>query len=1331
MANALQQQIETQRQSISSQKQQLAQATQRASQIPQQQLRGTDKRSTLGKVGSALMKRLQRGRQKERYEKPLEQISKKQLEFEREVAKKAPKYAKPELVQREYQKAQQAIGEKISEIDTKISTLQQRYQEAQASGNERRADTAWRYLQQAQEEKNVLGSYLEDPMKAIKGVSSGRAFQEAQARGRGLGKSIESSAIQSQQLKEAGFKNVTEYAKAKPILSAIEEGTATQEQIASLPKKIQEKITYTEVPTEQIGGFSEMSQQSLTRDRFMEAMGYQAVSTPFGVKYEEVDRGRDFRISSQVQEEFKDLSPESGASPEIQPWEYQPKSGTFVSTARGVPDISRSTLIMRQPTISERAVINDRTNILSYSQAEIERMSKLNVERQEKLRELTRELEDYSKDKIKTTKVYDDDGRYTLQEEWIGTPEEYKIYEDKFKTIKAVEEVVKREAPELRAGLTWELSDKMDRNFPVLSFLGKASTDVDISQPEFQRGGFDLWFKGYGLSTAMGVGGGLGRETIELTGDIPIVQKGSFLAEADIGRINLFGERVGDVLKQPSRLKDYFRGGTPDIIYSLDEGVARKPTEKDFAKVDIVNPSEFKLGERKLTPELAGKIGGVAGAIGFYAGAELALSPVLGSWGIPALAGASLGQAMIQEKGVVKGATRYFKDYPEEAIIVGGLTALKGYGATLRYLRSPVRVTTPTGFKVTTRLDEFLGRKIVGTTDDVFGSPFFGPRLKTLPSQRGRAFDFLEVTPKQATLRTDPSAVLTKEGAKFDDFINLVKDSRGQKILQVVDKGQRTKVTETVPRWFRSDKVTTLYEGIPYVDKIGYKTQLNYLTNLFGEKYARQALRYTAPTVQEQYLRGAVKIKGNVGIGRFVSTIEKPRYVVDEALGIKTRGGRTLKDVRGALNIGGDKGGFTLVSGGQFEVGRGLINLKGIDIKGGFYEVTGKRIFDIKNLGITRISTRSVKTYIPRDKNIFIDTSSTYLVRQKGKDEVVSVFRGETSKSSKQFLENLYKQELLQVTPPSLIKTPKITKKTPPPQISESMNIVEGFTTEGLPLMVGGTGLKDIPFGGTGNYEVTETEAIITGGFTMPSMTGSVISNVNQEKIDNSLVLTQPIQRGGVGEGLGFSPLSVSKQPIKIKEVLSLGYGLDTGIGVKPIGRVGIKEVQATKTDTRLSSKQIASSATAQATSLMQIPRPTQPRRTKPTRPKPKRPTKLIPTFNLGEKSKKRRILKQKRKSDDEFLAITKRYGKEVVIGKGKDLGKVITLGKQRVRKTLGATLKVKTTKGKQVQLTPTKGFRPGKRDPLAIVQKRERRLGTLGERKEIKRARRGALSLA
>jgi len=128
-----------------------------------------------------------------------------------------------------------------------------------------------------------------------------------------------------------------------------------------------------------------------------------------------------------------------------------------------------------------------------------------------------------------------------------------------------------------------------------------------------------------------------------------------------------------------------------------------------------------------------------------------------------------------------------------------------------------------------------------------------------------------------------------------------------------------------------------------------------------------------------------------------------------------------------------------------------------------------------------------------------------------------------------------------------------------------------------------------------------------------------------------------------------------------------------------------------------------------------------------PTRPK-KIPKGKFPYFPKEKESKK--LKKKLKKRQELFQPFTRRYGKWQPIGEPQVQVKAVEAGLKRVRGTLAATLQLRTVKGQvvpfEVPAEATKFFRPGKRDPYALVQRRGERLAAIGERKEILRARRG-----
>jgi len=110
---------------------------------------------------------------------------------------------------------------------------------------------------------------------------------------------------------------------------------------------------------------------------------------------------------------------------------------------------------------------------------------------------------------------------------------------------------------------------------------------------------------------------------------------------------------------------------------------------------------------------------------------------------------------------------------------------------------------------------------------------------------------------------------------------------------------------------------------------------------------------------------------------------------------------------------------------------------------------------------------------------------------------------------------------------------------------------------------------------------------------------------------------------------------------------------------------------------------------------------------------KPKKPLLL----KLKAKKEKEKRLKERRK--EPFIPYVKRFGKWIPIGKFRRYQKALEVGRKRIRGTLGASL-LMTRAGKPIKQPLPFWMRPGKKRPLVAVEKREYRLSTRPEVREI-----------
>ena len=107
--------------------------------------------------------------------------------------------------------------------------------------------------------------------------------------------------------------------------------------------------------------------------------------------------------------------------------------------------------------------------------------------------------------------------------------------------------------------------------------------------------------------------------------------------------------------------------------------------------------------------------------------------------------------------------------------------------------------------------------------------------------------------------------------------------------------------------------------------------------------------------------------------------------------------------------------------------------------------------------------------------------------------------------------------------------------------------------------------------------------------------------------------------------------------------------------------------------------------------------------------------------------SKKPRSISQvqTKKSSGDYKSYIKRFGKWKPVSTGSKQ-KAIKQAREKVRRTLGASYRVKNPKGKFIKLPITKEFRrsKNKKTPFALVEKSKYRLNSASEKAEIKRSR-------
>lgn len=685
----------------------------------------------------------------------------------------------------------------------------------------------------------------------------------------------------------------------------------------------------------------------------------------------------------------------------------------------------------------------------------------------------------------------------------------------------------------------------------------------------------------------------------------------------------------------------------------------------------------FDIPEQKIKFDKEGKSRiGLTGAGVFVRGVEAV--PEISSYAVPVYGELAIGKELIKDEKVESkrlASERYKnyigdlskKEYVEQVApqieeklrknkllmggaFVGGGLIVRGASKGGSYLFGKVVRETPKGFKVTTRASEFFGKRVrVGKGN-----------IEVKPSQKGKYFEFEKL----------------EKPVKDIDVVENIGVDFGKKTIypeqQIAQRGAEGRMT-IVKKVTSSGKENVLYEGVPYFQRKEYSKEFEYLKNLFGERQARQTLRLVSPKVQKQFLEGQVNIVKDFAKANFISKIRKPKIVLNERIGLKTRGGRTDIKTMPSLRFGKEKQFLEVGVGVEGQIGKNVINIKALDVSSRVGRVKKLTPIVINGKEIQRIQSGTIDVPI---KDVNLRTGRTLLVKREAPKTENLGFRGGGRKSSQEYLDSLYSQELKVV--------PKVDTK-PIKRIETSTQIPEVKET---PLMVGGTGLKEVPYAGTGLYERTESVSIQT---IKPTKIDSIKSNVLQDFSQK-----------------GVSIIPLFKNKTELKKTPFQKTKVKTIQEIKPMeetkSKIEVKLGQLSKTKQRTILK------TKQTTST-EAKSPLKPRER--ITPKPSIKPKLPLLKRLKERI---------RKEQDFFTAFVKKKGKEIEIGKAKTKEEAELLLKSKLVKTLRASggIKFGELKLKSKEINLGLGFRPSKKDPFSIVEKKSKRLRRGGTGQQI-----------
>jgi len=570
-------------------------------------------------------------------------------------------------------------------------------------------------------------------------------------------------------------------------------------------------------------------------------------------------------------------------------------------------------------------------------------------------------------------------------------------------------------------------------------------------------------------------------------------------------------------------------------------------------------------------------------------------------------------------------------------------------------------------------------------------------------------------------------------------------------------------------------KTKPLYEGIPYKDKKGYeKAYQSLIKQGVTPSVARSQLRFVKPKVVKTQVKGLkpgddlLKVTYETGVGKPKLSIEgfaETTYVPVKAKGVIT--GKEIKTAGGVVKgeIGVSKAAKIEKDYNIYLTGRQVTKLTKegrpysrvkdklkttrLEVSG----VTSKRtakdvreldeVYDFGKLEITKESPKfdvyevksKAKAVYPAKKGVegeavvAIRTDAPKVVPYKGKGifveglpdkglKVIPIKYKPTKPIAAKDVKIIPKQEAPVVAKVTLKPTAKPKEEV----ISEAVTLLgkppKIPVPKPLPKMVGGEGLVDIKFAGTGAYERTGVaggkavggDIVITDlapesvrGMTLPSMedfrTADVGLKVRELDLQGKYAIKTDVK---VRQGV------LSKQ---IPQTRLQERFLQPVADISKV-RIGLREKITTRMDSRLLTRQATRQVTRQGLITKQVTRQKQPETTRP---------KEGTTFFVPDKEstigKLRRLVK-KDGEDQAYEVQVRRRGKFVKVGKELlPKGRALQLGVKRTTETLAQTFRLVpkgvTEKEDIIYRVPTDIFtRPKK--PTSTIEYVERRRKTL-----------------
>jgi hypothetical protein len=534
---------------------------------------------------------------------------------------------------------------------------------------------------------------------------------------------------------------------------------------------------------------------------------------------------------------------------------------------------------------------------------------------------------------------------------------------------------------------------------------------------------------------------------------------------------------------------------------------------------------------------------------------------------------------------------------------------------------------------------------------------------------------------------------------------------------------------------FNSAKL--LATGLP-VDKVAREQAIKLLQRTgYTTAGAKQILRFQYPRGYSQgreFARLFADSSGKTVRGTSVTYTRQPRFVVDSELGIRTRGGREVKDVteiwRRSFNVG-DKQRVAELSLTKTYIPsksatipqKEVIRLglsKGFSKEGRVYTALtqggGKGQVYKEELANYIFSKSTDVQIVPRARGVRTDYGETILVRREVPVLTVEETGASTRKISKSF------RKLPEPTPPIKPTQPSAPTTTTQPNVLATQE-VRKTTQEGIGGLIKAESLNSIGID-------AEISSITASPLLkeVPKFASPVISKTylptpttNQVKESNLLLrgalLTTGITKLNVGikERLVLTPTEKVANEYLTKAEPQFKMDIQQQTLMKEIQTSTSKISPTLKKEIKLEVKPIQEIKLDQTTKLK-------------TRPTLKRPRDLIlkeklkrPPITIETKGKLQEIASKI--GTEEFEVFAKAFGKDVSIGKftTKERAKEKLIGE--LRGTLRASGFIqkgeKKLKVSELGILSTE-FGRSKREEYRLVQRKESRFGGFGERKEV-----------